>query len=90
MKTFVHDTKKKTLWCLSKKCVKCGQVTAATCSYVRGPILVVGTHPRVVCARLCGSGIGFLGHRSPPGADVHHKIQARVVDRVFREHRNGD
>ena len=29
----MHDTQK-TLWCLLKKCVKCGQVTAATCSYV--------------------------------------------------------
>ena len=57
---------------------------------VCGPILVVGTHPRVVCARLCGFGIGFLGHRSPPGADIHHKIQACFVDRVFREYRNGD
>ena len=57
---------------------------------VRGPILVVGTDPRVVCACLCGSGIGFLGHWSPLGSNVYHKIRARLVDCVFGEYRNGN
>ena len=57
---------------------------------VCGPILVVGTNPRVVCARLCGCGVGFLGHWSPLGSNIYRKIWARLVDCVFREYRNGD